>query len=501
MNPLILIVLDGWGLNRKIKGNAVKLANPRNFNKLWKNYPHTKLKAWGEYVGLPKGTLGGSEVGHLHLGAGRIVPQELKRIDDSIKDGSFFKNRQILWVMEKVKRNKSKLHLLGLLSDAGVHSHISHFVALLRMAKRNGIKDVYVHAFLDGRDTPPKSAIKYVRWIEREMKKLGVGKIATLCGRYYAMDRDKRWKRTKKAYDLLTDGLGIFEKDPVTAIRNAYKRGETDEFISPVIIDKNGIIRSDDGVVFVNFRSDRARQLTEALTKKNFRWFRTKKLRIFFVGLAEFEKKLKLRSAFPPLKIKNSFGEWISKLGLKQLRIAETEKYPHVTYFFNCGREKPFKGEDRTVIPSPKVSTYDKKPEMSAYKITRKLIPLIEKYDFILVNFANPDMVGHTGNLKATIKAIKVVDECLGKIVKEAKKHNRIIVVTADHGNAEEMIDYKTGEPKTSHTFNPVPFIVINYNRKIRLEPGGLANVAPTLLELMSLEKPREMIDGLCSKI
>lgn len=495
MNPLILIVLDGWGINKRKEGNAIALASPKNFEKIWKTYPHTELKAHGKAVGLPKGMLGGSEVGHIHLGAGRVVPQELTQINKAIRNGDFFKNKAILHAIRNVKKNNTSLHIIGLLSDAGVHSHISHFYALLRLAKKHRIDNVFIHAFLDGRDTQPKSAMKYIRALERKIKQIGIGKIASLCGRYYAMDRDKRWKRVKLAYDLLTLGRGRKVTSAIEGVRVAYRNGETDEFVRPTIIDESGIVKDGDSIIFINFRSDRARQLTEALIKKKFNNFkREKRPRVFFVTLTEYEKNLNVKVAFPPLKIHNTIGEWLSRLGLKQLRIAETEKYAHVTYFFSGGREKPFKGEDRILVPSPKVSTYDKKPEMSAKKITKKLLHKIKEYDFVLVNFANPDMVGHTGNLQATIKSIKVVDECIGKIIKEANKWNRIVVLVGDHGNADQMIDYKTKKPLTSHTFNPVPFIILSEERNnIKLRNGGLANVAPTLLKLMGLKKPKEM--------
>ncbi|MCD6381625.1 MAG: 2,3-bisphosphoglycerate-independent phosphoglycerate mutase [Candidatus Aenigmarchaeota archaeon] len=494
MNSLILIVLDGWGINKKVDGNAIALAKPKNFDRLWKGNPHTQLKAFGTAVGLPGGMLGGSEVGHLHLGAGRIVPQDLTRINKSIKSGNFFKNKALISAIKNVIKKHSSLHILGLLSDAGVHSHISHFFAVLKLAKKFNLKNVFIDVFLDGRDTPPKSAEKYLKILEKEIKKIGIGKIASISGRYYAMDRDTRWKRVKLVYDLLTIGKGRKASNVFEALHLAYKLGETDEFVKPTLIDSNSLIKDGDSIIFVNFRSDRARQLTGAFTKKRFGAFRrVKRPKVMFVTFTEYEKGLNAKVAFKPLEIKNTFGEWISGLGLKQLRIAETEKYAHVTYFFNGGAEKPFRDEDRVLIPSPRVSTYDKKPEMSAYKITKKLLRVMHKYDFILVNYANPDMVGHTGNLKATIKAIKVVDKCLGVVVDSALRNDMVVAIVGDHGNAEQMIDYKTGQPITSHTFNPVPFIIINYEKNIILKRGGLSNVAATLLKLMGLEKPREM--------
>lgn len=494
MNPFLLIVLDGWGVNKRKDGNAIALANPKYFKRLLETNPHTTLKAHGRAVGLPSNMLGGSEVGHIHLGAGRIVDQELTRINKAIRSSNFSRNKAIVQAMKNVKKHNSSLHIIGLLSDAGVHSHISHFYALLRVAKKYGIKNVFIHAFLDGRDTPPKSAMKYIKALERKIKEIGIGKIASLCGRYYAMDRDRRWKRVKLAYELLTLGRGRKARTSVEGVKLAYQNGESDEFVKPTIIDEDGIIKDKDSVIFVNFRSDRARQLTEAFVKKVFRNFRRKKKpKVFFVAFTEYEKNLNVKVAFPPLTIKNTLGEWISKLGLKQLRIAETEKYAHVTYFFNGGREKPFDGEDRILVPSPKVSTYDKKPEMSAEKITREVLKHLSKYDFILINYANPDMVGHTGNLKATVKAISVVDSCLKKVVRNAMKEEFIIGIVGDHGNAEQMIDYKTGEIMTSHTFNPVPFIIVNAKGCGKLRHGGLSNVAPTILKLMELKKPKEM--------
>ena len=497
MNPLILIVLDGWGINKRKKGNAVALAETPVINELIKKYPNTKLKACCEAVGLPPRALGGSEVGHLHLGAGRIIEQDLTRINKSIQDGSFFRNKALLKAMNNVKKNNSSLHVLGLLSDAGIHSHINHFLAVLKLAKKNKI-NIYVHAFLDGRDTPPKSAGKYIRMLETEINRLGVGKIVSLCGRYYSMDRDNRWDREHKAYDLLVNGIGRKANNAMQGLKLAYSKGETDEFVKPTLIldkGKEHLIKDHDSVIFINFRSDRSRELTRAFVQGKFGKFRREKLlKLYFVTLTQYDKKIKTFVAFKPLKIKNTLPEILDKNNLKQLRIAETEKYAHVTYFFNAGREHPFPSENRILIPSPKIPTYDMKPEMSAIKITNKLLPEIKKHDFILVNFANPDMVGHTGNLKAAIKAIETVDSCVGKIVKEAEKQNMTAVIVADHGNAEQMIDYKTGDKLTSHTFNKVPFIVLKNGIKLKTDKEyGLSNVAPTVLDLIDLKKPKEM--------
>jgi len=500
MTPAILIILDGWGLNPKKEGNAVALAHTPVMDHLMTTYPWTILKAHGEAVGLPEGVMGNSEVGHLNLGAGRIVYQEVTRISKAIREGSFFKNPILLEAMKKTKERK--LHLLGLISDGRVHSSLDHLYALCEMAKREGLKDVFIHAFTDGRDTPPKSALKYIDEVERNIKKIGIGKIATVSGRYYAMDRDNRWERIKLAYDAMVLGKGVKAKNAIEAVKDAYDRGETDEFIKPTVLGLDHeptTIDDGDVVIVFNFRADRVREITRALTQKDFNFFPREKWPQlnYFVCMTEYDIKFNLPVAFPPEVLKNILGEVISKYGLKQLRIAETEKYAHVTYFFNGGREIPFEGEERCLIPSPKeVPTYDLKPEMSAPEVTAELLKRIKtkRYQFIVLNFANGDMVGHTGVLEAAIKACETVDRCLGKILEEIKRQNGIAFVTADHGNAEEMIDQKTGQPHTAHTLNPVPFIVVKDPiLNIKLQPGILGDVAPTILHLIGYPIPTEM--------
>ncbi|MCD6367591.1 MAG: 2,3-bisphosphoglycerate-independent phosphoglycerate mutase [Candidatus Aenigmarchaeota archaeon] len=482
MEKILLVVLDGWGLRKEKNGNAIKLAKTPNFDFLWKNYPHTTLKTWGKYVGLPKGTLGGSEVGHLHIGAGRIVKQKLTQINESIKDKSFFRKKPLVDVLRKCKKENSSLHVMGLLSDAGVHSDIKHLFAILKAAKIHGVKKVKVHCFLDGRDTPPKSAGNYIRELKKEIKKIGIGEISTISGRYYAMDRDRRWNRTKKAFEAIVEARGMRARTPLKALREAYKRGETDEFVKPTVIDNYTGLKNNDGIILFNFRADRMRQLTKLLLD----------ITENIVSMTEYSKDLKTKVLFKPTFVKDSLGEILSKNNLKQLRIAESEKGPHVTYFFNGEREKPFKREERIILPSPKVATYDLKPEMSAYKITEKLLKVYKKYDFILLNFANGDMVGHTGVLKAAIKGVEAVDECLGKIVNEMKDYT--IMITADHGNCEDM----TGKFKTSHTFNKVPFILVNDKFKgSKLKTGGLYNIAPTILKIMKIRRPKHMAEDL----
>ena len=455
-----LIVLDGWGHSKKKEKNAVLAAKTPNFDRLWDGYPHTLLKAHGEAVGLPKGFQGGSEVGHLHLGAGRLIPQKMVEIDGYITDGSFFRNRHLVSACKR-----KRVHFIGLLSDQGVHSHIRHLKALLKMRP-----DAFVHAFLDGRDTPPKSALKYVRQFRN---------IATVSGRYYAMDRDGRWKRIQKAFDCMTKGKGREAKTAEQAVLDAYKRGETDEFVSPTLVNPDGVIREGDAVVFFNFRADRARQLTKKFLEET---------KTYFVSMSEYDKALEERIAFKPHYVEDSLGEVLSMAGKTQLRIAETEKYAHVTFFFSGEREKPFKGEDRVLVRSPRVATYDLKPEMSAYEVTDKLVKAAKKYDFVIINYANGDMVGHTGIFRAAVKAVESVDKCVGKIIPLFDE----CIILADHGNCEAM----TGKTKTSHTLNPVPCILVT-ERKIKLKKGSLYNIAPTILELMGIKKPGKMADSL----
>ena len=495
----MLMILDGFGKNPNKEGNAIELANTPNIDELMKKNPTTTIYTSGLAVGLPEGQMGNSEVGHTNIGAGRIVYQELTRITKSIEDGDFFSNQELVAAIENCQKNNSKLHIMGLLSDGGVHSHMRHLFAVLELAKRKGFEDVYVHCFLDGRDTPPASAEGYILKLEEKMKEKGVGKIATIAGRFYAMDRDKRWQRVQKAYDAMVKGEGVKATSAEMAIEASYQKEVFDEFVEPTVIysgDKPiAKIENNDSVIFFNFRPDRAREITRTLVDKDFSDFKTEKLNLYFVCFTQYDETMpNVHIAFKPTVLKNTFGEYISNNGLTQLRIAETEKYAHVTFFFNGGNEKQYPGEDRILVPSPKVETYDMKPEMSAYEVTEKVLEQIEneKYNAIILNFANPDMVGHTGSLDAAIKAVEAIDECVGKIVKAVEKVNGVLLITADHGNAEQMIDYKTGEPHTAHTTNPVPLILVGME-DIKLKEGKLADLAPTMLDIMGLEKPEEM--------
>ena len=496
----MLMILDGFGKNNEEGGNAVKLANTPNIDELMKKNPTAIMHTSGLDVGLPEGQMGNSEVGHTNIGAGRIVYQELTRITKAIEDGDFFSNEELCNAIENCKKNNSKLHIMGLLSDGGVHSHMRHLFAILELAKRKDFEDVYVHCFLDGRDTPPASAENYILKLEEKMKEKGVGKIATITGRFFAMDRDKRWQRIEKAYDAMVNGNGIKATSAEMAIEASYQKEVFDEFVEPTVIcsGENPVakIEDKDSVIFFNFRPDRAREITRTLVDKDFNEFETKNLDLYFICFTQYDETMpNVQVAFKPTVLKNTFGEYISNKGCKQLRIAETENYAHVTFFFNGGNEKQYECEDRILVPSPKVETYDLKPEMSAYEVTEKVIEQIEnkKYDAIILNFANPDMVGHTGNLDAAIKAVETIDECVGKIVEAINKVNGVLLITADHGNAEQMIDYKTGEPHTAHTTNPVPLILIGME-DVKLKEGKLADLAPTMLDIMGLEKPEEMI-------
>ena len=496
----MLMILDGFGENPKKEGNAVKLAKTPNIDRLMKEYPNTKIAASGLAVGLPEGQMGNSEVGHTNIGAGRIVYQELTRITKSIENGDFFSNEELVKAMENCKKNNSKLHILGLVSDGGVHSHIRHLFGLLEMAKRRDIEEVYVHCFLDGRDTPPASAESYIQELEEKMRKKGVGKIATVAGRFYGMDRDKRWNRIQKAYNAIVFGEGNKSSQVINAIESSYQKEVFDEFVEPIVITNGekpvATIEDGDSVIFFNFRPDRAREITRAIVDKEFKEFETKKMNTYFVCFTNYDETMpNVHIAFKKEMIKNTLGEIVSKNGGKQLRIAETEKYAHVTFFFNGGEEKQYEGEDRILVPSPKVETYDMKPEMSAYEVTQKVVEAInsEKYNCIILNYANPDMVGHTGSLSAAIKAVEAVDECVGKVITAIESQKANLIITADHGNAEQMIDYKTGEPHTAHTTNLVPLILISERENVKLREGKLADIAPTLLELMGLEKPKEM--------
>ena len=500
--PLMLIILDGWGYREDKEGNDILAAITPNLNILMKEYPWCFLEASGEAVGLPEGQMGNSEVGHLNIGAGRIVYQDLTRINLSIKNGDFFKNPIFLNAISNVKVNDSSLHLMGLLSYGGVHSYMTHIFALIKLANENKLNKVYIHVFLDGRDVPPKSALGDIKELDAFCKQNGDAKIATVSGRYYAMDRDKRWDRTKIAFEALTNGVAPYTApNAEIAVSEAYLRGETDEFVKPtIIIDSEGkpeaTIKDNDSVIFFNFRPDRARQLTWAFVKENFEEFvREKCPKVYYVCMAQYDENLDLPIAFLPDKLKNVFGEVISKKGLIQLRIAETEKYAHVTFFLNGGQEKCYEGEDRCLIPSPKIATYDLKPEMSAYEVTDKVISKIlsGKYDVIILNFANMDMVGHTGICGAAVKAIEVVDSCVARIVAVLKENGGIALITADHGNAEQMIDTETGEPHTAHTSNPVRCIYVGNDEVKALKNGKLCDLAPTLLELLNVPKPQDM--------
>ena len=498
----MLMILDGFGDNPNKDGNAIKMAKTPNIDRLMKKYSNVDIGTSGLAVGLPEGQMGNSEVGHTNIGAGRIVYQELTRITKSIEDGDFFSNPEFIAAIENCKKNNSKLHILGLVSDGGVHSQNRHLYGLLEMAKRRDFEDVYVHCFLDGRDTPPASAESYILKLQDKMNEKGVGKIASLSGRFYAMDRDKRWQRVQKCYDALVNGKGNKASSSIKAIEDSYQKEVFDEFVEPTVIcngdEPVATIGKNDSVIFFNFRPDRAREITRAIVDPDFDGFETKKdLNTYFVCFTSYDETMpNVHIAFKKEPLKNTFGEYISDKGYTQLRIAETEKYAHVTFFFNGGEEKQYEGEDRILVPSPKVETYDMKPEMSAYEVTDKVLEAIsqDKYDAIILNYANTDMVGHTGSLAAAIKAVEAVDECVGKVVKLVEEKQGNLLITADHGNAEQMIDYKTGEPHTAHTTNPVPLILVTANEKLKLKSGGkLADLAPTMLDLMNLEKPEEM--------
>ncbi len=497
---MMLMILDGYGINENEKGNAVKLANTPNIDKLMKTCPTTTIYTSGLKVGLPEGQMGNSEVGHTNIGAGRIVYQDLTKITKSIEDGDFFSNEVLTKAIENCKKYNSNLHVMGLLSDGGVHSHERHLYAILELAKRNDFDNVYVHCFMDGRDTAPTSGEGYVAKLEEKMKEKGVGKIASLSGRFYAMDRDKRWQRVQKAYDAMVNGKGEKATSAIQAVEASYQKEVFDEFIEPTVIYNQDVpvatIGKHDSVICFNFRPDRAREITRTLVDKDFNEFETKKdLDLYYVCMTPYDETLEnVEIAFKKEALENTFGEYISKHGLKQLRIAETEKYAHVTFFFNGGEEKQYEGEDRILVPSPKVETYDMKPEMSAYEVTDKVVDAInsKKYDSIILNYANPDMVGHTGNLEAAIKAIETIDKCVQRVVEAVNAQNGMLLITADHGNSEQMIDYKTGEPYTAHTTNPVPLILVGKDN-IKLKEGKLADLAPTMLELMGMEIPKEM--------
>ena len=499
----VLMILDGYGLNDRKDHNAVAEANTPVMDKLMKEYPFVKGNASGMAVGLPEGQMGNSEVGHLNMGAGRIVYQELTRITKEIQDGTFFENPALVKAMENCKANDSALHIYGLVSDGGVHSHITHLYGVLEMAKKFDLKKVYVHCFLDGRDTPPASGKGYVEQLEEEMKKLGIGKVASVCGRYYAMDRDNNYDRVELAYKALTKGEGLTAESATTGIQASYDRDETDEFVKPTVVVEDGkpvaTIQDKDSIVFINFRPDRAREITHAFCDDDFKGFeRGNRLDVTYVCFSDYDPTIPNKDvAFHKIAVTNTFGEWLAANDMTQARIAETEKYAHVTFFFNGGVEEPNKGEDRILVNSPKdVATYDLKPEMSAYEVCDKLCAAIksEKYDVIIINFANPDMVGHTGVEAAAIKAVETVDECVGKAVDALLSVNGTMFICADHGNCEQLVDYETGAPFTAYTTNPVPFILVNYDPAYTLKEGGcLADIVPTLIETMGMTKPAEM--------
>ena len=495
--PTTLIIMDGFGLGPKYPGNAVENTPKPHLENIFKECPGCRLSASGLDVGLPEGQMGNSEVGHTNIGAGRVVFQDLPHISRDIDSGEFFKNPAYLEAMEHCREWGTALHLMGLLSDGGVHSHITHLFALVKMAKEQGLEKVYVHCFLDGRDVPPSSGKSYVEQLQAKLDELGTGRIATVMGRYYAMDRDKRWDRVQRAYDAIALGEGIFEENPAAAVQKSYDSGVTDEFMEPVVCAKGAQVRDNDSIIFYNFRPDRAREITRCFVDEDFQDVERKKgfVPVDFVCTTEYDATMpNVTVAYPRQKLENIFGEYISKLGLTQLRIAETEKYAHVTFFFNGGVETVFPGEDRVLIASPKVATYDLQPEMSAYQVTEEAVKRIESgaYDVIILNFANCDMVGHTGVYEAACRAVTAVDECVGRVVEATSRMGGVSLITADHGNAERMAD-EDGEPFTAHTTNLVPFYIVGASVKLR--DGRLADIAPTMLDLMGLEKPAEM-DG-----
>jgi len=499
--PVALVILDGWGIGRPDDpSNAIAAAKTPHMDLLAELYPSTVLSCSGEAVGLPEGQMGNSEVGHLNIGAGRIVYQELTRITKSIRDGDFFTNEVLCATIDKAKESGGALHLMGLLSDGGVHSHISHIYALLELAKQQGVDKVFIHAFLDGRDVPPSSAGQFVEELEAKIAEIGVGRIATISGRYYAMDRDHRWERLEKAYAAMVYRQGETAVTAASAVQQAYDRGETDEFVLPTVIGDGGegAIQAGDGIIFFNFRPDRARQLTRVFVDPSFSDFARAKgfFPVHFATFTQYDETLPVQVAYAPDFPRNTLGEVVSKAGLQQLRIAETEKYAHVTFFFSGGEEKPFAGEERILIPSPKVATYDLQPEMSAREVTDRAVQEIRsgKFDLIVLNYANDDMVGHTGNFAAAVKAVETVDSCVGRIVEAVRSQGGIACITADHGNADQMVDHQTQEAFTAHTTNQVPFILVAEayrGRTLRL--GTLADVAPTILDVAGIEQPAEM--------
>jgi 2,3-bisphosphoglycerate-independent phosphoglycerate mutase len=501
MKPLAIIIMDGFGISSKEEYNAVARAKKPNLERFWKNYPTTTLAASGLAVGLPRGQMGNSEVGHLNIGGGRIVYQDYTRISLAVEDGSLAENPVLLEAMQKAK--EAKLHLIGLLSDGGVHSHITHLYALLEMAAKMGLEQVYVHAILDGRDVPPRSALTYFQKLEEKISRIGTGRVATVSGRYYTMDRDRRWERVEKAYRCLTDGAGHAAGSAIEAVEKGYSRGENDEFLLPTLVDGRGLVQDSDSIIFFNFRPDRAREITRAFVDRDFQEFATRPMRVHYTCMTQYDATLNVPVAFPAQNLEDTLGQVISRAGLKQLRIAETEKYAHVTYFFNGGRETPNPGEDRCLVPSPKVATYDLQPEMSAFLVRDEVISRLERdmYDLIVLNFANPDMVGHTGIFDAAVAAVEVVDACVGAVVDKILEKGGAALLTADHGNAEKMRDEKSGQPHTAHTTSPVPFSFImkagaggDGGKRIELrEDGILADIAPTALKLLYIDQPPAM--------
>ena len=498
-NTKLLLILDGWGYSPSAENNAIALANTPNWDHLVTKYPNTLIGTSGASVGLPDGQMGNSEVGHLTIGSGRLIDQDFTRIENDIENGKFFKNGSLCHTLEDTNKNDKAVHILGLLSDGGIHSHQNHIHAVLELAKQQGCKQVYFHVITDGRDTPPNSAGDFVEILEAKINELQIGRIVSVVGRFYAMDRDNRWERVSKAYHLIANGKSERQADsPISAIQMAYEAGETDEFIGPTTVGESVMINEGDAVIFMNYRADRAREITQALTSNTFQEFERESFKVTnFICLTEYKKDFNLECAYPPITVVNTLGYYLSSLGLKQLRIAETEKYAHVTFFFNGGVEAQLAGEERKLIQSPDVKTYDLKPEMSAYELTDNLVREIKsnQYSLIVCNFANADMVGHSGKLKAAIMAVEAVDNCLGKIYQTGLDTDTEILVTADHGNVEQMIDPKTDKNHTAHTTNPVPLVYIGKRKVSLLEPlvGTLADIAPTLLALMDIEKPKEM--------
>lgn len=495
--PLILMILDGFGIAPE-KGNAIKAAKKPNIDKLFAENPVTQIGASGMDVGLPDGQMGNSEVGHTNMGAGRIVYQELTRITKTINEDKLKENEAIVNAMDKALENGTALHLMGLLSSGGVHSHITHLYGILELAKKKGLENVYIHTFLDGRDVPPSSAAEFMDELLAKTKEIGVGKVATVSGRYYAMDRDNNWDRVEKTYAAMVYGEGEKADCPVCAVKNSYDKGVTDEFVVPVVVEGGAQVKPNDSIIFFNFRPDRAREITRTFVDPDFKGFERKNgfFPVNFVCMTQYDATMpNVDVAFKPQTLKNTLGEYVSNKGMTQLRIAETEKYAHVTFFFNGGVEKQYEGEDRILVKSPAVATYDLQPEMSAYVVTDKLVPAIEsgKYDMIILNYANCDMVGHTGVFEAAVKAVEAVDTCVGRVVEAIKKMGGVALITADHGNADKMVD-ADGSPFTAHTTNPVPFCVVGYDCQLR-EGGRLADIAPTMLQIMGLEQPAEM-DG-----